>query len=85
MVPRSLVWELLQFLVTEDVSEHPILVRDSFICFGLSDNHLVSLDSGGEYCLVSIISSKYDGQLLVVDPSFGPIDSWLHTSKPWVS
>jgi len=61
VVPQSLWWELLRFLVAEDVGEHFIWVRDSLVHFGLSDDHLPPFDSGGKYCFVYVVCSQYDG------------------------
>ena len=33
----------------------------------------------------SVSCSEDDGELGVVNPSFTPVDSWLHGRKPWVT
>jgi hypothetical protein len=70
---------------SEDISKHSIWMRNLLVYLGSSDDHFSSLDLGSEYCFVGIICSKHNGQLLVVDPTFFPVDSWLCTGKPWVA
>jgi hypothetical protein len=60
-------------------------VRNPFICLGLPDDGFSSPDSGGEHGPICIVGSQDDGQLLVIDPPFGPVDSGLGTCKPRVS
>ncbi len=85
MILGPLRWELLGLFVTEDICKGLVLVRNSFVCLYSSDDCFSSLGSGSKYCFVGIVTLHNDRELGIVDPSLGPVNLWLHTSKPGVS
>jgi hypothetical protein len=84
VVPWSFWWHLLRFFVAEHVGEHAVWLGDSFIDLSFSYHHFAS-GSGGEDGSIGITAPDDNWQLVVVDPSFGPVYARLGCREPGVS